>query len=324
MFPELFKIPFTELTIKSYGTMLVVALLFSLWLIKKMCKRVGYDSEILTNATMYALIAGVIGARVMYVLHYKVYEQGFFEIFAVWKGGLELLGGVIFAIGFLLFYLKRKKCDMLTNLDILSVVLLGGIAIGRIGCFLNGCCYGHITDAPTGVIFPYDSIVYNSQAYPDPDRDRDKPYLDLPAKFYGYSTDAGWVSAQDVNKLRYPLKPRKLLSDAEKKLVSKDGPYHALPVHPTQLYSTVVHGFNCAMLCMFWYRFGSGTKREKKYKGCTFSIMFIMYSVFRFLIEFVRDDNPYEIFTLTISQIISLAMFTLGILGLLYYSRRRS
>jgi phosphatidylglycerol:prolipoprotein diacylglycerol transferase len=278
----------------------------------------------LTNAAMYSLIAGVIGARVMYVLHYRVYEQGLLDIFAIWKGGLELLGGVITAIIFLLIYLRRQSRDMLTSLDILSVALFLGIAIGRIGCFLNGCCYGQITDAPTGVIFPYGSIAYESQVYPDPARNRDEPYLELPAQFYGWQTNQGWISAPEEGKFKAPLKPEKLLTPAEKELVSRQGPYHACPVHPTQLYSTTAHLLNCFLLYAFWTRLGSGSEKRCR-KGVTFSVMFILYSIFRFAIEFVRDDNPYEIGTaFTISQLISVAMFAAGVIGIIYYSKRKT
>ncbi|ARN57755.1 prolipoprotein diacylglyceryl transferase [Sedimentisphaera salicampi] len=326
MFPELFRIPFTDLTVKSYGTMLVLGLFAGFWLIRKMCAKTGRgaNAETLINAGMYSLIAGIIGARAMYVLHYRVYEEGFMEIFAVWNGGLELLGGVILAIAFILYYLWKKKCDMLTSLDILSVALLIGIAIGRIGCFLNGCCYGQVTELPVGVVFPYGSIVYNAQAHPDPLREREEPYIDLPANFYGLNTQKGWVPAGEENKEKYPLKPKDMLTEAERKLVSRGGPYQAKPVHPTQLYSSAANAVNCLLAFIFWRRYGSGRENNDKMrcKGCTFSLVFILYSISRFLVESLRDDNPYEVGMLTISQLISIGLFAAGVAGLIYYTKR--
>ena len=70
MIQELLKIPFTELTVKSYGTMLVLGFMAAALLMRRLSKRVGIDAVLVTNAALYSLIAGVIGARVFFVLHH--------------------------------------------------------------------------------------------------------------------------------------------------------------------------------------------------------------------------------------------------------------
>ncbi|NIR08113.1 MAG: hypothetical protein GTN82_22050, partial [Candidatus Aminicenantes bacterium] len=91
-------------------------------------------------------------------------------------GGLELLGGVILAILVVFFYLWRHKLPIRRYLDILAIGLLLALAFGRIGCFLNGCCFGKPTDQLWGVRFPYASFAYRSQVSPNLQRNRPEPY----------------------------------------------------------------------------------------------------------------------------------------------------
>jgi phosphatidylglycerol---prolipoprotein diacylglyceryl transferase len=94
-----------------------------------------------------------------------------------------------------------------------------------------------------------------------------------------------------------------------------NGPYRCLAVHPTQLYSSANALVGCGILYLFWRR--SRNRRNAKKllakPGSTFGLMFIFYGVTRFGLEFVRDDNPFEFDSLTVSQNISIAMIVLGI-----------
>ena len=99
MHPELFRIPFTDLTVKGYGFLMVCGFISAIYLIRRLSRDLGDHSEHITSAALYSLIAGVVGARIFYVIHYwpQFSEKPFTEIFTVWKGGLELLGGVLLA-----------------------------------------------------------------------------------------------------------------------------------------------------------------------------------------------------------------------------------
>lgn len=319
MLRELFEIPFIHLSVKGYGFMVVVGFVAAILLIRKLSKRLGDNPEHITNAALYSLVTGVLGARIFYVIHhYDQFQGRFLDVFAVWQGGLELLGGVFFAIAVIILYMKLNKLPIRLYLDILAIALLLALSFGRIGCFLNGCCYGKPTESVVGVTFPYDSPVYEGQAYPDPKRNRENAYIDLPAEYYGYlSGDGIWVHSTEESKYSAYLKPYERLTDEQKHDVSKQGHLHALPVHPTQLYSSGAALFWSFMLYLFWIKWGSGQKDLSKrkrfgYSGCTFGLMFIVYGITRFIIEFIRDDNPFEIGTLTISQLLGIGMIVAG------------
>jgi len=310
MYPELFKIPFTLLTVKSYGLMMVIGFLSAVFLIRRLSRNITPNPQLVTNAALYSLIGGVVGARLFFVVHYFDQFRGrLLSVFAVWQGGLELLGGVLLAIIVIFFYLWRYKLPIRRYLDILAVGLLLALAFGRIGCFLNGCCFGKPTELPWAVRFPYGSLAYESQIYRDLGRNRPQPRLQLPIEFFGYSDDKGiW---------RQGLKPYENLTREQKDMVD-NGPYSCLPVHPTQLYSSANAAILCIILYLFWRRArnaGSSKKPNRLFikPGCTFSLMFILYGITRFFIEFLRDDNPFEFDGLTISQNISIALIVLGL-----------
>ena len=239
MHPEIFEVPFLHVTVKSYGTMMVIGFLLAAVLVRRMMKRAGENPEWVTNAGLYALISGVIGARVFYVLHHPSrFSDHPMEVFAVWQGGLEFLGGVLTAIGFLLIYLRVQKLSWRLYFDVMAVGLMVGLGFGRIGCLLNGCCYGRPAEVPWAIRFPYNSFAYQSQVYPDPARQREKPRLELPAEYFGWEDEQGkWVGATEQEKYRTLLKPYELLTDEQKQAVT--GPYRCLPVHPTQIYDTL-------------------------------------------------------------------------------------
>ncbi|MCD6394129.1 MAG: prolipoprotein diacylglyceryl transferase, partial [Planctomycetes bacterium] len=167
--------------------------------------------------------------------------------------------------------------------------LMLGLAFGRIGCFLNGCCFGQPTHLFCAVTFPYGSPAYLTQVKPDPGRGRMEPRLDLPAEYFGYygGTDGGtWHSVSEADKYRAYLKPKELLTDAQKLAVKTK--YRAVPIHPTQLYSSADALVLCLILYTFWRKFGN------RRPGCTLGLMFMLYGPMRFLLESIREDNPFR------------------------------
>ena len=297
MYPELFEIPFIHRPVPSYGVMMVIGFLAAMFLIRRLSRNITPDPMLITNAALYSLIAGVVGARLFYVVHYFENFRGeLLSVFAIWEGGLELLGGVLLAITVIILYLWYHKLPIRKYLDILAVGLMLALAIGRIGCFLNGCCFGRPTNLPWAVRFPYGSSLhvhshaYRSQAYPNLKRNRPDPQLRLPKDFFGYVGKDG---------LRYQgLKPYEHLTPEQKKMVD-EGPYRCLPVHPAQLYSSANGGVRCIILYLFWRRSRKAGKSKNTNKflikpGCTFGLMFVLYGITRFFMEFLRDDNPFE------------------------------
>lgn len=302
MRPELFEIPYIELTVKSYGLMMVIGFLAAVYLIRRLSRDITPDPQLITNAALYSLIGGVLGARVFYVLHHlSDFKQDPVDVFKIWYGGLELLGGVILAVAIILFYLIYHKLPIRKYLDILAIGLMLALAFGRIGCFLNGCCFGKPTDLPWGVRFPYNSFAYLSQINPNFERNRPEPQLILPKDEY--------IAFIDKDEHWHP-KPYENLTEEQKFEVTK-GKYRCLPVHPTQLYSSAAGAVSCLILYFFWRRSQKSDKILAK-PGSTFSLMFIIYGISRFFMEFLRDDNPFEFDGLTISQNISIVMIIAG------------
>lgn len=321
MHPILFEIPFTHLTIKSYGLMMVVGFLSAVFLIRHLARNITPNPHLITNAALYSLIAGVVGARLFYVIHYpEKFKTNLLSVFAIWEGGLELLGGVVLALVVIIVYIRYHKLPIRKYLDILAIGLMLALMFGRIGCFLNGCCFGRPTNLPWGVRFPYDSYAYHSQVSPNMERNRAEPQLKLPDEFFRYVKEDG---------LWYPqLKPYEELTDGQKEMV-ENGPYQCLPVHPTQLYSSANGGVLCLILYLFWRRSQNAMRAGKGEKlfikpGCIFGLMFVLYGITRFFIEFVRDDNPFEFDSLTVSQNISIAMIVLGAVLLIIFNRKKA
>jgi len=332
MYPELIKLPFLDVTVKSYGLMMVIGFMMAVTVIRRLSRSFTPDPQLITNAALYSLIGGVVGARLFYVVHYlEQFKGNWLNVFAIWHGGLELLGGVILAISIIFLYLLYHKLPMRRYLDALAVGLLLALMFGRIGCFLNGCCWGKPTDLAWGVRFPYDSLAYNSQINANPERERSEPYLELPRDEYiGFTAENGkW----------YP-KPFEELTDDQKYEVSK-GKYRCLPVHPTQLYSSAIGGLSCFLVFLFWRRGDKGEKAGKRNKflfkpGQTFALMFIVYGISRFSIEFLRDDNPFEygpwtmrvIYVIykggTVSQNIGIYLVLLGLILMVIFGKLKA
>ncbi len=151
MHPILFK--FGVITVYSYGFMLFVAVVVSLNLLLKEAKRKGYDADAITDLVMVVLFSGIIGARILYIiLNLGFYINNPKEIFMLQHGGLAILGAI--AVGTLATFLfcKYKKLPFLEIADLLSPYVVLAHSIGRIGCFLNGCCYG--LPSKLGIYFP--------------------------------------------------------------------------------------------------------------------------------------------------------------------------
>ncbi|MHC4298655.1 MAG: prolipoprotein diacylglyceryl transferase [Planctomycetota bacterium] len=310
MYPELIEIPLVNLTVKSYGLMMVIGFLAAVTLIRRLSTKILPDPQLITNAALYSLIGGVVGARFFFVVHYfDRFRASPIEVFYIWQGGLELLGGVVLAIAVIVFYLIYHRLPIRRCLDILAIGLMLALVFGRIGCFLNGCCYGKPTDLPWGVRFPYYSFAYLSQTQPDVRRNRPEPQLKLPDDYFGYEGEDGTLYSG--------LKPYDALSEEQRTAVTR-GEYRCLPVHPTQLYSSVSAAIASLMLFLFWRRAQKAERSDSPGRlfakpGCTFPLMFILYGLLRFSIEFFRDDNPFEFAVLTVSQLIGLGMIALGI-----------
>jgi phosphatidylglycerol:prolipoprotein diacylglycerol transferase len=321
MHPELFEIPFIHLTIRSFGVMMAIGFLMGFLLLGRLSRKTSSKPQLIMNLALYCLIAGVIGARVFYVVHhYDQLDNPWASMFAVWQGGLEFYGGVILAIPVIVLYSRRHELPIRRCLDIMAIALMLGLAFGRIGCFLNGCCFGKPTEPPWSVRFPYNSFAYLSQINPDPERNRAEPRLKLPHDEYS--------SYPEISTKLYP-KLFEALTENQKFEVTK-GKYRSIPIHPTQLYSSVNAAILCLLLCLFQRRSqrtndAGYTKKLFTQSGQTFTLALILYGITRFLIEYLRDDNPFEYAWWavykggTVSQNLSIYLVIFGVVLMLLF-----
>lgn len=311
MRPELFSIPGLDITIKSYGLLLGAGFLCALALARWRCRRCGKNPDVISSVAMVALVAGLIGARAMHVIHnFSDFRSNPLEILAIWSGGLEFLGGVILGVLAVVFYLKKKKQPILAFLDMLAPAMMLGLALGRIGCFLNGCCFGSPCELPWAVQFPpvvgYQiSIDHTQYSYPylyqlqaDPQRRIDQgPLLRLPDSYYW----SGSVPAADSPGV---LKAVDQLTDAQlARLIDGEFPMHS--IHPSQLYSAANALIICLILTMVY--------RLRNRDGQIGALMLLLYGTSRFFLEMLRNDSPLEWNGLTISQNISIASVLIGV-----------
>ena len=162
MYPTIFHIPILNIPIYGYGLMMVFAFLATQWLASKLAKTRGLDPEIFVNVALIALVAGVIGSRTSHVLENLAYytnphnsaRENFINMINIRSGGLTFYGGLILGAPVVLGYLIYRKVPVRLAIDILAPCVTLGLAIGRIGCFLNGCCYGAPANVPWAVHTP--------------------------------------------------------------------------------------------------------------------------------------------------------------------------
>jgi phosphatidylglycerol:prolipoprotein diacylglycerol transferase len=157
MHPEIVSLGFLHL--RSYGLMMAIAFIVGTWLGTREARRLGIDEDRLVNVILVTLIASVLGARMLYVLeHLSEFRREWTSALALWQGGLTLYGGIIAGVFAGLVAARRMGLPVWIVADALTPALALGTAFGRVGCFLNGCCYGRPTTLPWGVTFPLDSF----------------------------------------------------------------------------------------------------------------------------------------------------------------------
>ncbi|MDD2227186.1 MAG: prolipoprotein diacylglyceryl transferase [Clostridia bacterium] len=142
------------LEISAYGVIVGLGIIAGILIAIYLGKKRGFKSNDILTMALYVLPLAIIGARLYYVIFYD-HQFSFIEFFQIWNGGIAILGAVIGgAIGIALYCLIHKK-NLLNLTDIAAPSLILGQAIGRIGCYFGGCCFGIKTVDPALQWFPF-------------------------------------------------------------------------------------------------------------------------------------------------------------------------
>jgi phosphatidylglycerol:prolipoprotein diacylglycerol transferase len=151
--PELFRIG--EFALPSYGLMLVISFLVAIFFVRKTAKKFNIAPAIVENLAFYLMLGVIIGGRLLYVIfHWNQYHQNPLDVFALWKGGMMFFGGFIGGVIAGIIYLRKQNVSLPLFSDIVAPAIALGEFFTRIGCFLNGCCFGLPVNLPWAVRFP--------------------------------------------------------------------------------------------------------------------------------------------------------------------------
>jgi len=156
MYRTLFDIgPFS---IHTYGVALAVAFWLGIELSAREARKRGMDPIKIVDLGIVILLSSVAGSRLLYVIqHMEDYRGDLLGMLRVWEGGLTFYGGLIAGVIFGIGFLRVRKVPVRDAIDVVAPQIALGIAIARIGCFLNGCCFGTETGLPWACRFPADS-----------------------------------------------------------------------------------------------------------------------------------------------------------------------
>ncbi|HEY7088290.1 MAG TPA: prolipoprotein diacylglyceryl transferase [Tepidisphaeraceae bacterium] len=311
MMQELFRIPVLNLPIYSYGLMMVIGFLCAIQLAKYLAKRCGIDPELFVNAGLIALITGVLGARLSHVIEnigqYTTITptrsawDNFIDAINIRSGGLTYYGGFLLAFPSLVFYAIRNKIPLRLGMDIVAPCIVIGLGFGRIGCFLNGCCYGDRCNQEWAVTFPYHSFAYEEEfahghITPPPEllvkrTDGENRLLSREELRTGIRTDRDPVT-------NLPMAVENL--DRARELAAIE---RSEPLHPAQLYSAFTAFLIAGIaLCFFTLPHAPGR---------AFALVLMLEGSSRFILELLRVEPPV-LGPFSLSMLIGLGVAALG------------
>lgn len=153
MHPVLFNLG--PLAVRSYGVLIAISFAIGIYLAIRRGEKRGINTTHLTDLCIWIMISAVVGSRVMYILPYlDEFMADPVRVFAVWEGGLTMYGGLLAAVAVSVVFTRARKMPFWKVADVITPPLALGLGITRIGCFFNGCCFGHPTTCALGVRFP--------------------------------------------------------------------------------------------------------------------------------------------------------------------------
>ncbi len=288
MKPYLFKIGTFEL--RYYSLMYILAFLIGIYIASKdsVAKKRGItDKKIIEDYAFWAMISGLIGARVYYVIfRFGDYINNPLSIFKVWEGGLAIHGGIIGALLGTIIYAKRKKLNVWVLTDMAVGPLLFGQTIGRFGNFANGEIHGVPTFTPISVILKGTFKTW-----------------------WEYYQKLG-IDAQSKFKELVPwgiVFPNDTPAGQE---------FPGIPLHPAMLYEMVLNFIGFLLL---WFYF-----RKKEYNvGILSMIYLIIYAVIRSFVSMFRSEDLMFFNFIRAPHLISIIMLIFAIIGIKFFNKNK-
>jgi phosphatidylglycerol:prolipoprotein diacylglycerol transferase len=336
------------LPIRGYGVMLMLATVSGVGLAAYRAWQVGLDPELIYSLAFVMFIAGIVGARVFFVAQYWHEEFSPLStgslaatlkaIVNVPKGGLVVYGSVLFGVPAGIWFCRRRRLPVLAMGDIIAPSMVVGLALGRVGCFLNGCCFGGVClSADYAMSFPAGSPPYAQQELSGWHsglwlEEKDEDVIVAYVAPQGPAHAAGLRAGDDI--VRINGADVASLADARQKLAAGStsyevetadgrvlrwlagaGPPRSVPVHPAQLYAAIDAGLLALVLWFFFpYR---------RHDGEVFALLVTLHPISRFFLEMIRSDEPGQFGTgLTISQWLSIGIFAAGVALWIYIERQ--
>jgi phosphatidylglycerol:prolipoprotein diacylglycerol transferase len=233
--------------IYSYGVMLGLSLVVGWYLTLGLAERDGLPKETMANCYVVTAVAAVVGSRVLYILTNLSEFDSLGSMFAMRRGGLVAYGGFLGGFVGSFVFLRRHGIPLLPWADVAVPSLASGLMITRIGCYLFGCDFGHpLSENAPGWLKKLGSF----------------PHWAKGTLENGDGAPA-WVQH---------VKQRGLPEDAT----------HSFPVHPTQIYESLV-GAGLLILLL-------SARKHQKFRGQIFLLFTFAYGVCRYMLEVLRDD----------------------------------
>lgn len=324
------------IAIRGYGVFLLCGVASGIALAAYRTRRTGLDPELIFSLAPWVLIGGIGGARLFYILQYRESFTGetplatLKNMLAFTEGGLVVYGS--FIGGFLAFmiFVYRNKIPVFRFADAIVPCIFLGVFFGRLGCLMNGCCYGgRCEEGFASLRFPANTEVYHDQLRDgellgmniDPQTGKiasvmesslaEKLGIQPGARYEGGNFAPNPDADQLLDRPKEDILPGWWFKANGRTHVFKPDqlPQQSLPVRAAQPISSISSLALCLLLCTASL-FISRT-------GVLMFLGFASYAILRFVLEIVRVDEAGQFNTsLTISQWVSVAVFTLSIMGL--------
>jgi phosphatidylglycerol:prolipoprotein diacylglycerol transferase len=335
--------------------MLVMGFISGIWLAHWRARRMGENHETVTVVGILSLVGGILGARLAFIIQnwsqFSNSHKGLAGLVDVTSGGLIYYGGVVLGTLMVVLYLRYKRISVRRYLDIVAVSLMVGLAFGRAGCFLNGCCYGGRCsgdwalstqfsmyskpllkfdgrDNPYSVGSQGVSPVYAHQLEQRAielhrQGKEDSPALATREKFDGMiNPDAALLDKSSVSrvvsytragkKFYAPVLPVMPPDNFTPEQVKIAEASHSLAIRPAQALGFFNALFLAALLCVFF--------RHRRREGQVFALLVIIYPITRFLLEGIRTDTALH-YGMTHNQYTSLATVAAGVFMMFVISK---